>query len=152
MNSDFGFQQKAPSLLILTVGTGTAGKRSDVAQGLANTIRQVQPRKFWLVPSASEKSIPVADLIRETVADLESFAPWSASAAYHAIANHDDIHGCRRFVKLAEADELARPAAPIADPQPDDLRPWERTSGRSADTSRCWEPEEPAARAFTGRH
>ena len=87
------------SLLILTVGTGTAGKHSDVAQGLANTIRQVMPRKFWLVPSASEKSTPVADLIRETVADLDSFAPWSESTAYHAIANHDDIHECRRLVR-----------------------------------------------------
>ncbi len=38
------------SLLILTVGTGTAGQRSDVAQGLANTIRQVRPRKFWPGP------------------------------------------------------------------------------------------------------
>ena len=87
------------SLLILTVGTGTAGKHSDVAQGLANTIRQVMPRKFWLVPSASVKSTPVADLIRETVADLDSFAPWSESTAYHAIANHDDIHECRRLVR-----------------------------------------------------
>jgi len=87
------------SLLILTVGTGTAGKHSDVAQGLANTIRQVRPRKFWLVPSASEKSTPVADLIRETVAELKSFAPWSESAPYHAIPNHDDIHECRRLVR-----------------------------------------------------
>jgi len=53
-------KSKMPSLLILTVGTGTAGKHSDVAQGLANTIRQVRPRKFWLIPSASEKSTPVA--------------------------------------------------------------------------------------------
>jgi hypothetical protein len=87
------------SLLILTVGTGTAGKHSDVAQGLANTIRLVRPRKFWLVPSASEKSTPVADLIRETVADLASFAPWKESACYHAIPNHDDIHECRRLVR-----------------------------------------------------
>ena len=49
------------SLLILTVGTGTAGKNSDVAQGLANTIRQVRPRRFWLVPSTSETSTPVAE-------------------------------------------------------------------------------------------
>ncbi len=55
------------SLLILTVGTGTAGKHSDVAQGLANTIRQVQPRKFQLVPSASEKSAPVAEWPTEAV-------------------------------------------------------------------------------------
>ncbi|MCI0536089.1 MAG: hypothetical protein L0Z50_12765 [Verrucomicrobiales bacterium] len=87
------------SLLILTVGTGTAGRHSDVAAGLGNTIRQVRPRKFWLVPSASEKSTPVADLIRETVVDLNSFAPWSESAAYHAIPNHDDIHECRRLVR-----------------------------------------------------
>jgi hypothetical protein len=45
------------SLLILAVGTGTAGKHSDVAQGLAHTIRLVRPRKFWLVPSASERSL-----------------------------------------------------------------------------------------------
>ena len=50
-----------PSLLILTVGTGTAGWHSDVAQGLANSIRQVRPRKFWLVTSASEKSTAVAE-------------------------------------------------------------------------------------------
>jgi hypothetical protein len=86
-------------LLILTVGTGTAGRHSDVAQGLANTIRLVRPRKFWLVPSASEKSTPVADLIRETVADLGSFAPWKQSAHYHAIPNHDDIHECRRLLR-----------------------------------------------------
>src|SRR5712692_8745408 len=98
-------------LLILTVGTGTAGKYSDVAQGLANTIRQVRPRKFWLVPSASEKSTPVADLIRETVADLGSFALWSKSAPYNAIANHDDIHECRRLVRevIVAAKKELRP-------------------------------------------
>ncbi len=87
------------SLLILSVGTGTAGKYSDVAQGLANTIRQVRPRMFWLVPSASKQSTPVADLIRETVADLHNFAPWNESASYHVISNHDDIHECRRLVR-----------------------------------------------------
>ncbi len=98
-------------LLILTVGTGTAGRHSDVAQGLANTIRLVQPRKFWLVPSASEKSTPVADLIRETVADLDSFCPWKESARYHAIPNHDDIHECRRMVRevIAAAKLELRP-------------------------------------------
>ncbi len=35
-------KSKMASLFILTVGTGTAGKHSDVAQGLANTIRQVR--------------------------------------------------------------------------------------------------------------
>ena len=57
------------ALLILTAETGTAGKPAcaghadrptDVPQGLANPIRQVRPRKFWLIASASEKSTPVA--------------------------------------------------------------------------------------------
>lgn len=86
------------SLLILTVGTGTAGPHSDVAAGLASTIRAVRPRRFWLVPSSSEKSIPVADLIREDLADLGSFAPWSPECAYNAIPQPDDIHECRRRV------------------------------------------------------
>src|ERR1035437_3713379 len=46
------------SLLILTVGTGTAGKHSDVASGLARTLDLCTPRLFWLVPPASEKTPP----------------------------------------------------------------------------------------------
>ncbi len=88
-------------LLILTVGTGTAGKYSDVAQGLANTIRAVQPRKFWLIPSASEKSVPVAELIQEALQDLGAFAPWSESAIFLTINNHDDVLECRRTVRTA---------------------------------------------------
>src|SRR5437667_7556580 len=111
-----------PSLLILTVGTGTAGKHSDVAQGLANTTRQVRPRKFRLVPSASEKSSPVLDLIRETADDLYSLAHRSESAPYHAIANHDEIHECRRFVRkviAAAKRELRQDGTlPAAPPQP----------------------------------
>ena len=43
---------------ILSDGTGTAGKHSDVAQGLANTIRQVRPRKFWLGPARRRNPRP----------------------------------------------------------------------------------------------
>ena len=67
------------SLLILTVGTGTAGKHSDVASGLARTIDLCAPRLFWLVPSASEKSRPVADYIRESVEHPDAFRPWSTA-------------------------------------------------------------------------
>jgi hypothetical protein len=74
------------SLLILTVGSGTAAKHSDVAQGLTNTICQVRPRKFWLVPSASEKSTPLADLIRETVADLDHLAASARPARPRKVA------------------------------------------------------------------
>lgn len=40
---------------------GTVDKHSDVAQGLANTLQQILPRKFWLGSSASEISTPVAE-------------------------------------------------------------------------------------------
>src|SRR5438128_2478909 len=86
-------------LLILTVGTGTAGKHSEYCARARQHHPAAPPRKFWLVPSASEKSTPVADLIRETVADLNSFAPWSQLGPYHAIQSHDDIHECRRVVR-----------------------------------------------------
>jgi len=85
-------------LLVLTVGAGTAGQYSNVAEGLANTIRMIRPRRFWLVPSASPQSIPVADLIREMVDKLDCFAPWSEDDPYCAIENPDDIHECRRVV------------------------------------------------------
>jgi Csm6 HEPN domain len=98
------------SLLILTVGTGTAGKHSDVAQGLVNTIDHIRPRHFWLVPSVDPKSTPVADLICEGVAAPAAFQPWSETAPYHAIARHDDIHECRQQVRevIQAARQLLR--------------------------------------------
>jgi hypothetical protein len=94
------------SLLILTVGTGTSGAHSDVSAGLARTVDLTDPRLYWLVPSQSEKSIPVADLIRERVTSGGRFVPWSAEADYHAIPDPDDIHSCRRV--LREVIRVAR--------------------------------------------
>jgi hypothetical protein len=99
------------SLLILTVGTGTAGKHSDVAAGLARTIDLTAPKLFWLVPSASEKSRPVADLIRESVTNPGAFCPWSTTAAYCAIQDPDDLHQCRAVVRevIAHARQQLKP-------------------------------------------
>ena len=100
-----------PSLLILTVGTGTAGKHSDVASGLGRTIDLCAPRLFWLVPSALEKSRPVADLIRESVEHPSAFRPWSTDQPYRTIADPDDIHQCRTVVRevIAEARQQLKP-------------------------------------------
>ena len=87
------------SLLILTVGTGTAGKHSDVASGLARTIDLTAPRLFWLVPSASERSRPVADIIRDSVKCPGTFRPWSPDEPYRTIADPDDIHQCRSVLR-----------------------------------------------------
>src|ERR1019366_9811411 len=99
------------SLLILTVGTGTAGKHSDVAAGLARTIDLCTPRLFWLVPSASEKSRPVADYIRELVEHPGAFRPWSTGEPYRTIADPDDIHQCRTVVRevIAAARQQLKP-------------------------------------------
>jgi hypothetical protein len=90
-----------PCLLILTVGTGRAGKHSDVAAGLARTIDLTAPRLFWLIPSASEKSRPVADIIRESVSNPGAFCPWSPPASYCAIRDPDDLHQCRTIIDQA---------------------------------------------------
>ena len=101
------------SLLILTVGTGTstAGKHSDVASGLACTLDLCTPRLFWLVPSASEKSRPVADLIRESVEHPGAFRPWSTDEPYRTIADPDDIHQCRTVLRevIAAARKQLKP-------------------------------------------
>ena len=99
------------SLLILTVGTGTAGKHSDVAAGLAHTIDLTAPRLFWLIPSASEKSRPVADIIRDSVSNPGAFRPWSATADYCAIQDPDDLHQCRSVVRqvIAHARQQLQP-------------------------------------------
>lgn len=100
-----------PPFLILTVGTGTAGAHSDVAAGLARTIDLVAPRRFWLVPSSSPLSLPVADIIRESVHAPSAFAPWSDTQAYAAIADPDDIHQCRAVIRdvIAAAKRLLQP-------------------------------------------
>jgi hypothetical protein len=99
------------SLLIFTVGTGTAGKHSDVASGLARTLDLCAPRLFWLVPSASEKSRPVADLIRESVEHPGAFRPWSSDELYRTIADPDDIHQCRTVLRevIAAARKQLKP-------------------------------------------
>lgn len=98
-------------LLILTVGTGTTGPFSNVQQGIVNTIDQSGPRRFWLVPSASESSLTGADLIREAVSQPGAFMPFSDQAPYALIRNPDNLEDCRDTVDqvLAKARAVALP-------------------------------------------
>jgi tetratricopeptide (TPR) repeat protein len=86
-------------LLILTVGTGTAGIHSSLAQGLINTLSQVQPRLFWLVPSGHPDSTGIADLVRESAPAGSSFQPWNSAALYCSIAEPDDLFVCRATLR-----------------------------------------------------
>ncbi|MBL9176721.1 MAG: hypothetical protein JNM65_01585 [Verrucomicrobiaceae bacterium] len=83
-------------ILILTVGTGTAGRHSNLAAGLRRTLELLAPEKFWLVPSTDEVSQLTADLVREGV---QGFQPWSEDTAYRAIARPDSLEECRSAVR-----------------------------------------------------
>lgn len=82
--------------LILTVGTGTAGRHSNLAAGLRATLDLLAPASFWLIPSTDEVSQLTADLVRE---GLPSFQPWSADHPYLAIARPDSLEDCRATVR-----------------------------------------------------
>ena len=91
----------------MTVGTGTAGKHSNLAAGLRRTVDLLQPEMFWLVPSTDEVSQLTADLVRE---GLPSFQPWSAQTAYRAISRPDSLEDCRQTVR--EVIQKVRSVAP----------------------------------------
>jgi len=95
-----------PSLLILTVGTGTKGADSNLAQGLVNTLRRICPRLFWLVPSASPDSLATAEIVREGAPPGCAFQPWSAEQPFRQITQHDDLFACR--AALREVIQAAR--------------------------------------------
>ena len=105
-----------PIYLILTVGTGTAGRHSNLAAGLCSTIKMIGPDRYWLVPSASQDSIVLADLVRE---DIEGFQQWDGDAApYRCIAHHDSLADCRAAVRevIAEARRANRKARILVNP------------------------------------
>jgi hypothetical protein len=97
-------------LLILTVGTGTAGRHSNIAQGLINTLTQLKPRLFWLIPSVHPDSIGVADLTRESAPELCFFQPWNDTTAYRSISEPDDLFVSRGIIKevIAAARKFLR--------------------------------------------
>ncbi len=89
------------NLLILTVGTGTAGQHSDLHAGLTATIRAIRPRRYWLAPSADRNSIAMAELIRDDCPD--GFTPADEAAGFFVIPNYDDIFDCRAVMRQAIA-------------------------------------------------
>lgn len=87
------------SLLILTVGTGTKGDHSNLAQGLVNTLHQLRPRKFWLVPSASPDSIALAEIVRDGAPAGSVFQSWIPTQPFLQIEHHDDLFVCRTALR-----------------------------------------------------
>jgi len=101
-------------LLILTVGTGTAGRYSNLASGLVTTVRLHDPERYWLVPSSSPDSIGIADLVREEIGEEAIFVPWSDSdnrSIYCSIEEPDDVISCRTALSavIAAARKTLKP-------------------------------------------
>ncbi len=78
------------TLLILTVGTGTAGRYSDLASGLLRTVELLTPRQFWLVPSTAPDSLAIADLLAEG---------RPAFAGRFPLEHPDDLEACRGHLR-----------------------------------------------------
>lgn len=87
------------NLLILTIGTGTKGDHSNLAQGMITTILRLNPRLYWLVPSESPDSTAVADLVRDAAVGEASFHPWSQGSPYARISEPDDLFTCRKVLR-----------------------------------------------------
>lgn len=83
-------------VLILTVGTGTSGKFSNLASGLRRTIELLAPNQFWLVPSIDPESLKIAELVRE---GFPSFQNWSEEQPYLCISQPDSLEDCRNTVR-----------------------------------------------------
>lgn len=86
--------------LLLTVGTGTSGRYSNLAQGLVHTIGMADPDHFWLVPSASEDSMAVAALIEESLPQIlqSRLRQPEDGRTLHLVSNHDSLEEARAVV------------------------------------------------------
>lgn len=87
------------TVLILTVGTGTKGDHSNLAQGLVNSINQLAPRLYWLVSSAHPASIAVAELVRDGASPQSIFRPWASTVDFRQIQRPDDLFDCRSAIR-----------------------------------------------------
>lgn len=78
---------------VMTVGTGTAGKHSNLAQGLVNSIklRKSDLSRVLLVPSMSEESGGIAELVVEEFKDTGFDV-----RIYSKISEPDGLLSCRR--------------------------------------------------------
>jgi hypothetical protein len=83
-------------ILIYTVGVGTPGKTSDVAQGLANSIGKMSevPRRVWLVPSQDETSVANAELIQGEHAEVAEVMDSGCR-----FSHVDDFLSCREVMR-----------------------------------------------------
>jgi CRISPR-associated protein (TIGR02710 family) len=87
------------SVLVLTVGTGTAGKESNVANGLIQAVRATAPSHYYLVPSASPDSLAVAEIVEMGCRAVTPLATFSPESPFFRLQDPDDICGCTESLR-----------------------------------------------------
>jgi TolA-binding protein len=83
------------TVYICTIGTGTAGATSSLAQGVVNAVRLRSPQFCVLVPSISENSVLVADMV-ETELSNDKVISLQRPAS---LSDPDDLRQCRREMR-----------------------------------------------------
>jgi len=83
-------------ILVLTVGSGTAGQPSNLAAGLLNSINslEVKPTFILLVPSTTEESTGLAELVSEECTIPSELAPFELR-----IEKPDDLLCARKQIR-----------------------------------------------------
>ncbi|NOY80074.1 MAG: hypothetical protein GXP31_03620 [Kiritimatiellaeota bacterium] len=81
-------------MCICTVGTGTAGRYSNLAQGIVHAMLQRRPGRCCLTPSRHSESETLADLVTEA---LE--AQGLPCCRHGAFSDPDDLLGCRNEMR-----------------------------------------------------
>jgi len=84
------------TIYIATIGTGTAGNDSFVAHGILYGIRNAGADHVYLVPSASDASLDVADYIASEVA----VEPYADDAPFFTLTDFDDLTRCRTEMRF----------------------------------------------------
>jgi hypothetical protein len=79
-------------LYLVTIGTGTAGKHSNLAQGVVNSIRLRRPSAVRLLPSTSPDSVAIAEMVIEELTGGTTPIPAIIAAR---LTSPDDLLACR---------------------------------------------------------
>ncbi len=80
---------------ICTIGTGTAGANSCLAQGVVNAVRLRNPQTCILVPSSSEASHAIAEMIEMELSDT----PAIQIHRDRCLSQHDNLRQCRKEMR-----------------------------------------------------
>lgn len=93
-------------IYVCTVGTGTAGKASDVSQGIIAAVKLKKPVLCVLIPSAEPRSTAVAEIVCEGIQE-------TCPSEIHRVSDHDEMLKCRTEMRAIFNSLAARNAGAL---------------------------------------